>query len=284
MSCIYILRLDQAGGAAPGNKAFKLRLPLQRARDEGIERIVSFGGAWSNHLHALAATARELGLQSVGLVRGDAALDTAMLRDVQRWGMEVVHLQRSEYRWRNDSDFQAEIASRYAPCLLLPEGGASVEGAMGCAAIAEAICAQLPAPARVVMAVGTGTTLAGTVAALGAGYSVTGISALKGAADLGQRVADLLAQLSPEPAAAWDILHQFHCGGFARVSDDLKRFMWAFEDVHSIPLEPVYTGKMMYALHRLLGEGAWDGAQPIVAVHTGGLQGRRGFPWLDAAD
>lgn len=277
-----MLRLDRTGGAAPGNKVFKLRGFLDRARREGVATLVSFGGAWSNHLHALAALGAEQGFDTVGIVRGEPReAATPMIEDARRAGMRIIRLSRAEYRRRNEADFQRELLAGLAPCLLIPEGGASAEGALGCGSIAEEVRRIAPGGARVVLPVGTGTTLAGVAARLDPRFDVVGISALKGAFDLEGRVAGLLSALEPAGAAPWRILHDFHCGGFARVTSELRDFMLAFEALNDIDIEPVYTGKMLFAIDRLLREGRWDGERPVLAIHTGGLQGRRGYPWLD---
>ena len=282
MGNVALLRLDLTGGLAPGNKHFKLQGSLAQARQQGVSRLVSFGGAWSNHLHALAAVGREQGLATVGIVRGDERVsDSAMLADARAWGMELVRVSRSEYRRRHDKDYLDELAARFAPCLVIPEGGASDAGVSGCRAIAGLVSELSPLARRLVLPVGTGTTLSGLVAGLGSEYEVIGVSALKGAIDLEQRVAQALAGAGGNKAtASWRILHHEHCGGFARVSPQLRDFMLEFEQVQQIPLEPVYTGKMMYAIHRRLLSGEWGVEEPLLAIHTGGLQGRRGFDWL----
>jgi 1-aminocyclopropane-1-carboxylate deaminase len=279
---LSLLRLDRAGGRAPGNKSFKLRGYLDRARREGVTRLVSFGGAWSNHLHALAAVGNEQGCETIGIVRGEAhEKSTPMIEDALRWGMRIVRVSRAEYRLRNEAGYQRELADRFGPCLLVPEGGAAPEGALGCRAIAKLALECAPGCRRIVLPVGTGTTLAGLVASLDARYEVVGISALRGALDLEKRVGELVAALRPAGGARWRIDHGHHCGGFARVTPGLRDFMLAFEAMNGIEIEPVYTGKMLFAVRRMLQAGEWDGGSPTLAIHTGGLQGRRGYPWLD---
>ncbi|HEY6132071.1 MAG TPA: pyridoxal-phosphate dependent enzyme [Halioglobus sp.] len=278
---VSLLRLDQVGGPAPGNKSFKLRNYLIQAQDTGIPRLVSFGGSWSNHLHALAAVGYRHGIETVGIVRGEEdEQESPMLMDARRWGMHIMHVSRSEYRKRNEYHYQQQLAARYAPCLLIPEGGAGAVGASGCGAIADMI-RHSPSPARrIVVPVGSGTTLAGLAANLDNSFELLGISALKGATDLEQRVQDVLRVMTKAGHARWRILHEFHCGGFARVDTALREFILAFEAIHGVELDPLYTGKMLFAIHRLLERGEWSVDVPILAVHTGGLQGRRGFPWL----
>ena len=283
MGNVSLLRLDLLGGLAPGNKSFKLRENIVRARRLGVFRLVSFGGAWSNHLHALAAVGAEHGFETVGIVRGEAATDdSAMLRDVRAWGMQVIHVTRGEYRQRNDSDYLQQVADQFAPCLVIPEGGSNLEGAMGCMAIASLVQDLAPVARRIVVPVGTGTTLAGLVAGLGSEYEVIGISALKGASDLEQRVQQSLHECAVGDIARWHILHDYHCGGFARSNVALQEFMLEFEKIHEAPLDPVYTGKMLFAIAQLQHNGDWDETLPLLAVHTGGLQGRRGYAWLAA--
>ena len=282
MSSVCLLRLDQTGGLAPGNKSYKLKENIEEARRRGIRRLVSFGGIWSNHLHALAAIGREQGFETIGLVRGDSAAgdESGMLQDARAWGMRIHYVSRSEYRRRNDSDYLAQVSAQFAPCLLIPEGGANVAGVRGCLAIAGLIRDLAPAASRVVLPVGTGTTLAGIIAGLGDEYEVTGISALKGARDLQGRVEQVLDACAVPRRARWRILHDFHCGGFARSNAQLRAFMCEFESIQGVPLEPVYTGKTLWAVHCLLQSGQWDSAVPLLVVHTGGLQGRRGYSWL----
>ena len=281
LSHVNLLRLDLAGGVAPGNKSFKLHHYLAEAARLGVRRLVSFGGAWSNHLHALAAVGAEQGIATIGIVRGEPPLQpSAMLVDAQRAGMRLCYVSREEYRRRNEAVYQQEIAQRFAPCILVPEGGSSVQGARGCAAIAAMIRESPDGIKRIVLPVGTGTTLAGIAAALDDSYEIVGISALQGAADLDSRVAGLLASLAPAGAARWRILHDYHCGGFARVNAALRDFMLNFEALQGVPLDPVYTGKMLYAIHSLCQQGEWGSDEKLLAIHTGGLQGRRGFSWL----
>ena len=283
MGNVCLLRLDRTGGLAPGNKSFKLRENLLAARRQGINRLVSFGGAWSNHLHALAAVGRECGMETVGIVRGEVSPDeSAMLADARAWGMQLVHVSRSEYRRRNTPAYLAQVRGQFAPCLVIPEGGANTAGARGCEAIAALVRGSAPRVRRIVLPVGTGTTLAGLVAGLDDGYQVLGVAALKGATDLEQRVEHALSRLAVTGIAQWHIVHDYHCGGFARCNPPLREFMLDFENIHGIPLDPVYTGKMLFGIHQLLQRGEWSPAVPVLAIHTGGLQGRRGYPWLSA--
>jgi 1-aminocyclopropane-1-carboxylate deaminase len=282
---VSLLRLDRTGGPAPGNKSFKLSHYLAEARRLGLSRLLSFGGVWSNHLHALAAAGKHHGFDTIGIVRGgESGEDTAMLSDARRCGMRLLKVSREEYRQRDTVAFHRRLLAQFGPCLFIPEGGASAQGASGCAAIAELIREQAPLARKITVPVGTGTTLAGLVAGLDERCELVGISALRGAFDLDEWVRGLVAALGTEAGpyrcARWRILHEFHCGGFARVDSPLREFMLAFEATHAVALEPVYTGKMLFAIHQLRKRGEWDAYSPVLAIHTGGLQGRRGYPWL----
>jgi 1-aminocyclopropane-1-carboxylate deaminase len=280
MANVWLLRLDLADVHAPGNKRFKLSKYLEMAQTQDLGCLLSFGGAWSNHLHALAALGKEHGFRAVGIVRGERAPElTATLREAESWGMELVYVTRHEYRQRHDASYGEALQARFSPCLLIPEGGASVEGLLGARDIARLLPAS-PDRHRLVLAVGTGTTLAGLAAGLDQGWQITGISALKGALDLEQRVTGLLREAGLQASCPWQINHDFHCGGFARSHAELQAFMLAFERVHAVQLEPVYTGKALFAIHSMLKSGQWAADEKITLIHTGGLQGRRGFPWL----
>ncbi|QFU76403.1 pyridoxal-phosphate dependent enzyme [Halioglobus maricola] len=282
MGNITVLRLDQLGGNAPGNKVFKLRYNLQKLQQSGESRVLSFGGAWSNHLHALAAVGAEHGLETIGVVRG-GEVQTAMLDDARRWGMQIVKITRSDYKRRHEVEFQRELAQRFGPCAILPEGGANAEAVRGCMHIADAINARGEKFDRVLVPVGSGATLAGLAAGLAPGTVLHGVSALRGASDLGATISSILKDAAQAARVDWSILHDFHCGGFARVNRELRDFLLAFEAAQSIRLEPVYTAKMFYAAYRMLCEQHWADTEELLLVHTGGLQGRRGYPWLDGS-
>jgi 1-aminocyclopropane-1-carboxylate deaminase len=276
---VALLRLDLQGGSAPGNKWFKLQGNIAQANRLGIQTLVSFGGAWSNHLHALAAIGRELGLRTIGIVRGEEPQNpSAMLCDAKRWGMKLVYVSRAEYRLRDEPHYLGEVRARYGHCLVIPEGGANLAGLEGCMAIADMLSTAGVRDSKIVLPVGTGTTLAGVARGLGADSSneVVGVSVLKGAIDLNTRIKAMVGG----DTAPWSLLHDHHCGGYARVNSKLREFILAFRAVHKIPLDPVYTGKAMYAVHQLLGEQVWKGDRGIIVIHTGGLQGCRGFSWL----
>ncbi len=278
-----VLRLDKLNALAPGNKWFKLVLNLAAARAAGAQTILSFGGAFSNHLHAMAAIAHSQGLAAVACVRADAeqAL-TPTLQDVVAWGVDLHFLSRSEYRRRHDPSFVAEILSQYKQPYLIPEGGANVLGAQGCGEVA----ALIPEGGReydvVALACGTGTTLAGLSARLADGVKLLGIPVLKAEAYMAADIQRMQLALGHH-RRNWTLDHRFHGGGYARLSADLRDFILAFEARRGIPLDPVYTAKMMYAVTSMIDKCEFPAGFRVLAIHTGGLQGRRGYPELITA-
>ena len=276
-----MLRLDRSGGAAPGNKQFKLAPHLAAMAAAGHRRVLSFGGAWSNHLHALAATGHALGLETVGVIRGERPQSLSpTLADAAGWGMQLHFVSRSDYRRRLQPDYVARLSQQLQVDHVIPEGGAGPLGVAGCAPLAALIANRFPQGARVVLGVGTGTTLAGLAAALPGIFHVDGIVALRGDRSLEANVSAWIAAQAPGEHASWCLHRDFHCGGFAHVDARLRALMLRSEACLNLVLEPVYTGKALLALHSLLAAGRVSAQQPVVLVHTGGLQGRRGYSWL----
>lgn len=268
-----MLRLDQLHGRASGNKWYKLKGHMQAAREQGAHTLVSFGGPWSNHLHALAALGHAVGMATVGIVRGEGRHTTAMLDDCQRWGMSLRFVGYGEYRRRYDPSWQAQCLSALADPYLIPEGGAGEAGRRGCHDIA----ALIPGDVYhcVMLACGTGTTLAGLAEALSSDTEVVGISALK---QTDQMQADIASALGGQHGAPWRVDDRFHMGGFGRFGDGLAAFTLAFESEQGIALDPIYTAKLCYAANAMRCAGELAGWGRVLLIHTGGLQGRRGFP------
>ncbi|WP_047011860.1 1-aminocyclopropane-1-carboxylate deaminase/D-cysteine desulfhydrase [Spongiibacter sp. IMCC21906] len=275
---VDVLRLDRHHGQAPGNKWFKLNHNLGDARQLSARTLASFGGAWSNHLHALAIIAAETGFASVGWVRADG-LETAMLQDAQQAGMQLVFLSRSEYRRRHDPGFVAELLGDIDAPFYIPEGGGNLAGVQGCGDILKLLPNAGADYDEIMLACGTGTTLAGLVAAYQGRGCITGVPVLKAEKFMAAEVNKLLAQL-PVSSCQWRLDHRFHCGGYAKLPDYLRCFIQQFESKQSIPLEPVYTAKVFYAAQQRIRAGEFAPEEKLLLIHTGGLQGRRGFPDL----
>lgn len=262
-----------------GNKLYKLHGHLRSAMVQGHRQVLSFGGAWSNHLYALAAAGQMLGMQTIGVVRGEAAaVPSAMLQDVAAMGMRLHFISRADYKRKRDPAFLDELHRHFGVFYTIPEGGGDAQGAEGCRALGQGLAViSRRTPFDVVCcAVGTGGTLAGLAAGLPESVSVCGFSVLKGADQLSGEVGDRLRELGG-PSADWQLETDYHCGGYARCPDQLAYFMQEFELQTGVSLDPVYTAKMMWGIARKASAGAWPAHTRILALHSGGLQGRRGF-------
>lgn len=282
---LRVVRLDLIDAHINGNKWYKLRGNLLAAKQQGITRIVSFGGAWSNHLHALAAAGARFGFETVGIVRGEPAHGlTPTLADAQAFGMQLQFVGRDEYRLRDDGDYLQRIARVFDPCLIVPEGGSNADGIVGCELLAQQLLchadngfdlARGSAFNHVVCAAATGGTVAGLARALGGAISLHAVCVLHAADSIRQAVSHALAQSSPVAVGRLNILTGHELGGYAKSSPALQRFIDNFAAGCGIGLEPVYTGKAMHALYSMIERGEFACGTRILFVHTGGLQGRR---------
>jgi 1-aminocyclopropane-1-carboxylate deaminase len=283
---LNMLRLDQVHPLINGNKWFKLAENLTAIQESGHETVLSFGGAWSNHLVALAAAGRLLGFNTIGLVRGEIREPlNPVLAFLREQGMQLVPISREDYRKKNEPDFLAGLNQRFEKHFLLPEGGSNRQAVAGCRLITDYIhwsdeqrdSGAGAVQRLVVAACGTGATLAGVILGLAGqagrhGYPrVRGISVLKAPGYLQAEVSGWLQQFACEPTLDWSVLDDYHCGGYARIDDELLEFMAEFSGHCAIPIEPVYTGKMLYGLFRQIAGGAIAPGCEVVALHSGGL-------------
>ncbi|MCF5648904.1 MULTISPECIES: 1-aminocyclopropane-1-carboxylate deaminase/D-cysteine desulfhydrase [Pseudomonas syringae group] len=282
---VAILRLDLIDALISGNKWFKLSEHLSLAVDAGAEGLISLGGAHSNHLHALAAAGKRFGFPTVGLLRGHAQ-QTPTVLDLQAFGMQLHWLGYAGYRERHAAGFWSPWQARYPGLYPISEGGGGLAGALGCGRLRVMLDAQL---AHLGwddyhgwwLAAGTGTTLAGLLLAEAGARPVYGAMAVPedhGVApniiavlnDAAQAQADVKPCLPPGC-----ILLDASRGGFARTDAALLDFIAGSEAQSGIPLEPLYTGKALLALHDEVLAGRFAPGTRLVFVHTGGLQGRR---------
>lgn len=270
---LSVLRLDKLHPVASGNKLFKLKGHLEQAREQGANTLLSFGGSWSNHLHALAWVAKEQGFDAVGYIRGEPR-HTAMIDDCLEWGMQLEFLSYGDYRKRHDPCWSAALLERHDNAWLVPEGGGGVEGALYCREILQLLEHEWD---TLLIACGTGTTLAGIASGLPGGKRVLGLPVLPAVDWMQQQVENLLQNLpGDQKTDNWQLLHGYHRQGFGRADDQLLDFISRLQ-LAGLPLEPVYTGKLLIALEDLYHKEVLADDEKVVLVHTGGLQGRRGF-------
>ncbi len=267
---LWMKRDDLLHPVISGNKWRKLKYILDHALSLGADTIISMGGAYSNHLHALAYVGKVLGLKSIGLVRGEQPKTlTPTLLDMKSWGMELKFVSRSDYRLLRQYKGCHDLPGLKIGQYWLTEGGAQALALKGVAELIADIDISYDA---FCVPCGTGTTLAGIVEAVPEKVSVSGFVALKNAGFLTKDVEAMLSQ----PRNNWQINLDYHFGGFAKITTELNAFIEDFELKTTIPLEPVYTGKMMYAVYDLIKKHYFKPGQRIIALHTGGLQGKRG--------
>lgn len=276
---ILVKRDDLIHPVISGNKWRKLKYNLMVARRQRCDTILTFGGPFSNHLHAVAAAGRVCGFNTIGVVRGAAMVeDSPTLTDARRYGMRLYFVDRATYRKKDTEPLLAQLRQRFGRFFLLPEGGSNTLALAGCGELAQEIVDQVgEPPAAVLTACGSGATLAGLAANLPAQTQAIGVSVLKGERFMAEAVERLLREAAVPAASPWRVLTEYHHGGYAKVSPELAEFVSRFGNETGIPIEPVYTGKMFYALYDLVRRGHFPSGSTVVAVHTGGLQGLRGM-------
>ncbi|WP_236943172.1 1-aminocyclopropane-1-carboxylate deaminase/D-cysteine desulfhydrase [Hymenobacter sp. PAMC 26628] len=274
---LLLWRDDLVSPDLPGNKARKLKYNLLEARRLGHGQLLTFGGAYSNHLAAVAAAGRLHGFGTTGLVRGEAAgAPNPTLARCAADGMALRYLDRSTYRRRAEPDFLAEMQAQFGPAYLLPEGGTNALALKGMAELAAEIRQQIGFAALAV-AVGTGGTLAGLLTGLRGPETAVGVTALKNGGFLKDDIDALTRAATGQVFANYALATNYHFGGYAKYSADLLAFIRQFEDRHGVLLDPIYTGKLLFGVLDLIGQGYFAPGSTVVAVHTGGLQGWAGW-------
>lgn len=268
---LWIKRDDLLHPIISGNKWRKLKYNLNHALFHQADTLISMGGAYSNHLHALAFAGQQLGLKTAAFVRGErpAQLNPTLI-DLQQWGMQLDFVSRSDYRqlrqYKNYDSLPDLVSGQY----WLPEGGATDLALQGVAEIMSELKQEFD---MLMVACGTGATLAGLIAAAPVDMQILGVAALKGGDFLNADVKQLLPQAISRHN--WQILLDYHFGGFAKYTPELKLFMHQFAAKHDVALDPIYTGKLLFAFYDLLNQGYFKPGQRILILHTGGLQGAR---------
>ena len=264
---LSLLRLDQIHPIVSGNKIFKLHYFLQKAINLN-KKIITFGGAFSNHLAATAAVCNQYYIQCIGIVRGEkpAALSGTLQYCLQQ-GMQLEFASRSDYNEKNQVPFLQTLQIKFGDHILVPEGGFSKEGVKDAANIYRHFINKNYT--HICCPVGTATTLAALIDLAEPSQQLIGFSALK-KFDFGERITYLLGNISSKN---YCLNSNYHFGGYAKKTDELINFMNKFYENYSIPLDFVYTGKMMYGIFDLLSKNYFPPDSNILCIHTGGLQG-----------
>lgn len=267
---LYLKRDDLISADFPGNKWRKLACNLQAARRGGHRTLLTFGGAYSNHIRATAAAGRHFGFATIGVIRGEEHEPlNPSLRYAADQGMRLTYLDRAGYRRKTEPEVLGALRDRFGDFYLLPEGGSNALAARGCAELPAELSAQVPFDV-LCLPCGTGGTLAGAAAGLADGQRAIGFSALRGGARfLPAAVRALQDEAFGGPRGAWQIDDSCHFGGFARRTPELDQFIAGFRVRHGLTLDRVYVAKMMYGLYAHAARGTFAPGTTVVAVITG---------------
>ena len=277
---LLLWRDDLVNPDLPGNKARKLKYNLAAARQQGHHTLLTFGGAYSNHIAAVAVAGRLLGFRTVGLIRGDepaagGTLNPTLARAAAD-GMALHYLDRTAYRRRAEPAFIAEQLARFGPAYVLPEGGTNALALPGCAELVAEIRQQVNFDALAV-AVGTGGTLAGVLTGLAGQQHAVGVAALKNGGFLRAEIDALTQAAAGQAFDNYSLQTDYHFGGYAKYSAGLLAFIKQFQGRYGVLLDPIYTGKLLFGVLDLIGKGHFRRGSTVVAIHTGGQQAWAGW-------
>ena len=270
---LTVARLDKIHPEVSGNKLFKLHYFIEECLRSAHKTILTFGGAYSNHLAATAFICNQNGIKSIGIVRGEAAANISpTLKKCSELGMHLIFTPRAAYTEMSVGESES-ISEIYGPCTIIPEGGYSPMGAMGASLISDLI--ENENATHICTATGTATTLAGLLMKKKTCQKIISVPVIKNMHDILKRI----EYLCPEyERGGIEIFSDYHFGGYAKHTNELLRFMNSFYSEHSIPTDFVYTSKMMYAITDQIKKGYFQKGSRIVCLHTGGLQGNCSLP------
>ena len=256
-----------------GNKWRKLKYNLIEARDSGFKTLLTYGGAFSNHILAVAAAGDKFDFQTIGVIRGEeSSIDNPTLSKASKFGMDLCFISRSQYRKKGDLEFLDELRNKFGDFYLIPEGGSNTQATIGVSELVNEIeidfdflCCPL----------GTGGTAAGLLSNRLKKYNLLLFPALKGLNEIQFNIEKLINH-----DVDWGCHHIFsdyHFGGYARYDDSLIDFVNWFSSTFRIQLDPIYTGKMLFGIFDLVSKNWFKRGSKIIALHTGGIQGIEGF-------
>jgi 1-aminocyclopropane-1-carboxylate deaminase len=259
---VDVLRLDKLNPVISGNKWFKLRYYLQEARTQHKKAILTFGGAWSNHIIATAAACHMNGLKSIGIIRGEEPRQfSTMLLHAKELGMQLIFISRTAYKCK-----EIPTAIQSEDYYIINEGGYGITGARGASTILEHCSANYT---HYCCAVGTGTMMAGIINHSSAEQKVIGISVLKNNTGLKKMIQAIVI----DKHKTWKLIHDYPFGGYAKYDPALLKFMNEFYRQTGIPSDFVYTGKLFYAIADMIEKNYFPAGSRLLLIHSGGLQG-----------
>ena len=273
---LFLKREDQIHPFVSGNKYRKLKYNMKEATNLRKDTLLTFGGAFSNHIVAVAVAGNRAGLKTIGVIRGEelgvdlakTIATNATLREAHAHGMQFHWISRAAYRTKTTPNFIASLKATFGDFYLIPEGGTNPLAVRGCEEILTSEDARFQ---YVCAAVGTGGTLAGLINAARSHQKVLGFPALKGDF-LTKEITHFIRSSN-----RWDLIDHYHFGGYARYNESLISFINSFKEETNILLDPIYTGKMLFGIVDLIKKNYFSENTSVLAIHTGGLQGINGF-------
>lgn len=271
---VFVKRFDLLHPYISGNKWWKLKYNFIEARERNNDTIITFGGAYSNHIAAVACLGKDYGWKIIGIIRGEEHLPlNPVLHFAKGCGMKLHYIDRETYRLKTTDEFLYFLSKQFGDFYLIPEGGANALGVRGCTEMIYEIGIDFD---YVCCDCGTGTTLAGLALSLNENQQAIGIPVLKGAEFLEGKIKELEhSYVNSYHQGAINnnvnLFYDYHFGGFAKSTDELDKFVENFNQSHSIKLEPVYSGKLFYATFDLIRKGYFKESSTIIILHTGGV-------------
>lgn len=268
---LFIKREDKCHPFVSGNKYRKLKYNIIQAKRDGFDTLLTFGGAYSNHIAAVASAGENLKFNTIGIIRGDELFDkiesNPTLRFAKQCGMQFKFISRNSYRDKNQSSFLNNLRDEFGNFYLIPEGGTNTLAIKGCE---EILTEEDQMFDFICCSVGTGGTVSGLINCSKPSQQVLGFSALKG---------DFIKEdiIKFATKTNWKFITSYHFGGYAKINNELIGFMNTFKNQYKIPLDPIYTGKMMFGVFDLISKNYFPKESKILAIHTGGLQGIDGI-------
>lgn len=272
---VSIKRDDLIHPVISGNKWRKLKYNINHVINNGYKGILSFGGSYSNHIHALAFAGKKYALRTHAIIRGEQTHQgNYTLASAKRWGMELSFVDRKTYQKRSENEYLQLLKERHSELFIVPEGGSNQLALTGVGEVITELDQQCSYD-TLITPVGSGGTLAGLINQDDNRHQLLGIAVLKQQNYLVEEVNTLLGNNHDKDN--WQILNEFHCGGYAKFSSQDLALVQEFSQLTKVPFEPIYSGKMILALLSLIKRGYFKKNQHIVLLHTGGLQGLVGL-------
>lgn len=268
---LLVKREDLNHPFVSGNKWWKLKYNLEEAQRAGYDTMLTFGGAYSNHLYATAAAAHELGMKSIGIVRGERTEPlNHTLAFAESRGMKLHFISREAYRKKNEHEFLQSIRDQFGDVYIIPEGGTNEFAVRGCAEFAKTLEEEIDFD-YLCLPIGTGGTMAGMIEGLSSNKKVIGFSSLKGGDFLKAEIQLFIS----DTQLNWQVNTDYHFGGYGKTTPELMLFIENMKKNDQLPLDQVYTAKMMMGIFDLVRQNYFEHESTILVLHTGGLQGNQ---------